>query len=157
MRFIVAFLTLVCSWQALAAPQLVRLDNERKLAAEELLQKPKILVFWASWCYNCSENMKTLLSMYPAEELKNVAVGVSIDESAAAADSYFKKKPYVLPFRDISVLDTNGEWAGELKLQGIPAVLLVNQGKIVKLWYGHIEAKEQQELRSEYAKLVEKK
>src|SRR5687767_3650424 len=106
--------------------KLVSLSSSKTVSPSEVQAGPSLVVFWASWCKGCSENMAALIESSDKDTLSQKMRGISVDETPGAAQSYFEAKPHLLPFHPVSYLDAGGEWAANIKLDGIPAVLLYN-------------------------------
>ena len=93
-------------------------------------QKPTLLVFWATWCPTCVEEIPVLKSWsekYP--ELQILAINV--EEPAARVQAFAKK--YKIHYSIL--LDQEGDVAHEYGLVGIPAAVLLAKGGRV-IYYG---------------------
>ncbi len=96
-------------------------------------ETPVLLVFWATWCPNCVEEipaLNELQSKYSGKGLKILAV--NLEESRKTVEEFVKKQPISYPV----VLDERGKTSNLYNLSGIPiAVLLEKGGKV--LYYGY--------------------
>lgn len=95
-------------------------------------QTPVLLVFWASWCPSCVEEipqLKAIYQKYPKSKLQLVAINVQ--ESQKDVQRFIKEK--ALPYSVL--LDLDGAVAARYDVAGLPAsVLLAKGGEI--LYYG---------------------
>lgn len=93
--------------------------------------RPVLLVFWATWCEACREEIPGLnqLSKQYAGALE--IISINVQEEPADVEAFLKETP--LNYRVI--LDEGGELADRFEVTAIPsAVLLAKGGEI--LYYG---------------------
>ena len=106
------------------------LAGEKVVLSKLSQEKPTLLVFWASWCPTCNEEIPVLnqwAGLYPDLQI----VGVNVQEPAERVRTFVKKRN----IRYAVLLDEEGEVAEQYGLVGIPAsVLLAKGGKII--YYG---------------------
>ena len=90
-------------------------------------QKPILLVFWATWCPTCVEEIPVLndwTKRYPQLQI----LAVNVEEPPARVRTFVEKRKIQYPV----VLDQEAEVAHEFGLVGIPAaVLLAKGGKVI--------------------------
>ncbi|MCG8404850.1 MAG: redoxin domain-containing protein [Phycisphaerales bacterium] len=116
-------------------------------------RKAILLVFWATWCGPCKEEMPTLRKLHDEFAKKGLAViGVSTDKSMPIVKWFFKQQP-----RPYTILhDTKGDVRDLYFVQGIPQTFLIDRsGTVVRAWYGWSGEAEEADIRSELAKLLE--
>ena len=93
-------------------------------------EKPTMLVFWATWCPSCNEEIPILnqwSERYPHLQI----LAVNVEESGNRVRAFAKKKQIRYPV----LLDEKGEVAQLYGLVGIPAsVLLAKGGRVI--YYG---------------------
>ena len=95
-------------------------------------QAPVLLIFWASWCPSCVEEIPQLRNIY--EKYSNdklQLVAVNVQESQKDVQAFIKDKgiPYMV------LLDKDGSVAARYDVAGLPAsVFLAKGGEI--LYYG---------------------
>lgn len=108
-------------------PNLTGKKLELKAAAS---QKPTLLVFWATWCPTCMEEIPLLnewSEKYPGLQI----LGINVQEPAERVRAFVKKRKILYPI----LLDEKGKTAGEYGLVGVPSsVLLAKGGKVI--YYG---------------------
>ena len=95
-------------------------------------KNPVLLVFWASWCPSCVEEIPALNEIqnkFSPQGLKILAVNV--EESRQTVLSFQKKHPMNYPV----LLDEKGNVAEKFGLAGIPAAVLAGKGGKV-LYFG---------------------
>ena len=102
-------------------------DGEKKELASLVQQKPTLLVFWATWCPTCKEEIPTLnewSKKYPALQI----LGINVQESRERVKAFTKRQKMTYPI----LLDEEGETAQRYGLVGIPAsVLLAKGGQVI--------------------------
>lgn len=106
------------------------LEGQKVSLASFTSQKPTLLVFWATWCPTCTEEIPVLndwTKKYPALQI----VGVNVQEPAERVKAFVDQRGIRYPI----LLDTEGEVAGLYGLVGIPAAILVGKDGSV-LYFG---------------------
>jgi len=99
---------------------------------ETLADKVVLIDWWATWCGPCKEMMPVLDKVqekFRGEGL--VLLSVSIDEKRADFDRFIGKRKFGNPV----MWDDRRAWA-EFGVRAIPALFLVDHGKIVGQWRG---------------------
>ena len=91
--------------------------------------KPVLLVFGATWCPFCREEIPHLKDIYAAYGKKGlVLVGIDIQESRAKVSAFANN--YKLPYG--LLLDEKAEVAKNYGVQGIPMLVLIDrEGRIL--------------------------
>ncbi len=93
--------------------------------------KPVLLVFWATWCPNCTEEIPRLNELHKNKpELPILAVNV--DDTRKKIQEFMKKHPITYPV----LLDEKGKATDVYNISGIPVVILLEKGGGV-LYYGY--------------------
>jgi thiol-disulfide isomerase/thioredoxin len=93
-------------------------------------QKPTLLVFWATWCPTCLEEIPVLnewSEKYPGLQI----LAVNVQEPAERVKMFVKKRGV----RYAVVLDQEAEVAYEYGLVGVPAAVFLAKGGRV-IYYG---------------------
>ena len=100
--------------------------------SQEYAKGPVLVVFWATWCPSCVEEIPILnewYDKYTPQGLQMIAVNVA--EPRDRVRDFQKDNPMKYPV----VLDLEGEVANQFGIVGLPvAVLLAKGGKII--YYG---------------------
>ena len=94
-------------------------------------KKPTLLVFWATWCPSCVEEIPTLndwKKRYPEMEI----LGVNVEEPLERVQKFSEKVGFQYPV----VLDEDGEVAQQYDLVGVPATVLIAKGGRI-IYYGY--------------------
>jgi|GEM_PF-774226 len=114
-------------------------------------QKPVLLVFWATWCRPCRQEMPMLIKLHREFGDQGLAViGVSIDDTTETIKSFLKGNP--LPYTILH--DATDEVSQSYHASGVPHTVLIDKsGKVVKTWRGWGGEEEEKEIRAELAKL----
>ncbi|HLD69992.1 MAG TPA: TlpA disulfide reductase family protein, partial [Candidatus Omnitrophota bacterium] len=109
--------------------------------SEAYRQSPVLLVFWATWCPPCVEEIPILndwVEQYGRSGLQIIAVNV--EESFERLVDFEKINPMAYPV----LMDTEGALAPKYGLVGLPvSVYIVKGGEILYYGFGlpsHIEA-----------------
>lgn len=95
-------------------------------------EKPVLLVFWASWCPACVEEIDLLNAWYRRYDSRGLQIlAINVKEGPEEIHTLIEERP----IRYTVLLDQKGEVAQQYGLVGLPTtVLLAKGGKI--LYYG---------------------
>ena len=119
-----------------AAPQVTLADRDGHDVALARLyaDRPALVVFWATWCMPCKQELADLEQLVADKKLAgrlNV-VAVSVDQSTGVLKSFLHKKP--IPF---TVLHDTGGARQKFGGDGVPATFLIDSRGIVRWrWTG---------------------
>ena len=108
-------------------------EGHNVVLSEIYRNQPVLLVFWATWCPSCVEEIPTLNEWQQKESAaKNFRIlAVNVQESASQIQKLFERQSIQYPV----VLDKDGNVSDQYGLVGLPAsVLIAKGGKI--LYYG---------------------
>ena len=94
--------------------------------------QPLLIVFWATWCPSCVDEIPQLNEWHEQLAAKGLKIyGINVGESAQEIKAFMQAQPILYPV----LLDTESRVAARYGLAGLPAaVLLAKGGKI--LYYG---------------------
>jgi len=99
-------------------------------------KEPVMLVFWASWCPNCTQEVpkvNTLYKKYAARNMTFIGVNVGFNDSVARARAFMEKTKMFYPV----LFDKKGNVAKQYKVQGVPTVIVADaKGRVVFKNYG---------------------
>ncbi len=115
-------------------------------------KQPVLLVFWATWCGPCSQEIPFLRELRSEHSTDALAIlAVSSEAKAADLARFAKKKKMTY-----SILhDEKKEVSKAYQASAIPRTFLIDKdGKIVKVWKGWSGDEEAKEIRAEIAKLM---
>ena len=93
--------------------------------SEENHDHPILLVFWATWCPACVEEIPSLnqtLQDYKDQGLK--IAGINIEEEPELMESFLRDHPMNYPV----LLDTQGNVASQFEVTGLPTMSLLAKG-----------------------------
>lgn len=110
---------------------LPNLAGEKQELVSWVNQKATLLIFWATWCPTCVEEIPTLnqwAAQYPSLQI----LAINVQEPAKRVKAFAKKKKIDYPI----LLDEEGEVAEKYGLVGIPAAVLLSKGGKI-LYYGY--------------------
>lgn len=106
--------------------------NKKVKLSEINSQKPVLIVFWATWCPSCMEEIPLLNDLYDRGSSKLEILAVNVQESKNIIQDFLKKRP--VKYRILQ--DSMGEIAMHYNVEGLPtSVLLAKGGEI--LYYGY--------------------
>ncbi|MCP4404336.1 MAG: TlpA family protein disulfide reductase [bacterium] len=94
-------------------------------------EKPLLLVFWATWCPVCKEEIPKLKEMYSTfapQGLEVLAVNVGINDSAAKATRYVEKYDISYPV----FFDEGSQITKQFEVQGTPTIIIVDVHGVVR-------------------------
>jgi thiol-disulfide isomerase/thioredoxin len=114
------------------------------LTVASLNQQPTLMQFWASWCVGCGENMQAVADFQKANPTLGFRyVLINLDQTTQLAREYFRLKPNLKAFEQITYFDKGSAFAEKLELRSIPALFVISKDlKIRQSIYGHIGSKE---------------
>ena len=87
--------------------------------------QPVLVFLWASWCSVCKGAMPGLQTVYEAyapQGFELLAVNMTTQDSAAAAEAYFASQGYTYPM----LLDAEGAVASAYQMHALPTAVLVD-------------------------------
>ncbi|MFH1073911.1 MAG: TlpA disulfide reductase family protein [Candidatus Firestonebacteria bacterium] len=92
-------------------------------------KKAVLLVFWATWCVYCRQEIPDLIKLKEQYKDKNLEIfGVNIQEAPEKIKPFIDRNRINYPI----LLDTKGNTARAYEVQGIPAnVLIDKKGNVV--------------------------
>lgn len=94
---------------------------------------PVLLVFWATWCPTCQEEMPELNEWQETKTPLGLKIlAVNVEESRADVEKFIKLKGLKYPV----AFDSDGKIANAYGLVGIPVVIYLEKGGEV-LYYGY--------------------
>ncbi len=128
--------------------------NDEEIRLTEVLENgPVLLDFWATWCRPCKQALPLFAAIY--DDLKDqgfTLLAISVDDTK----SMNKVKPYVKSNEwEFPVLyDPTSEVLKSFRGRTVPHAVLISQdGRIVKTWIGY-HSGEEEEVRAEIMKLL---
>jgi len=104
--------------------------NGKEVSLKEFKDKKAVLlVFWATWCVYCRQEIPELIKLKEQYKDKNLEIfGVDIQESSAKVKPFADKNKINYTI----LLDQTGDTARAYEVQGIPAnVLIDKKGKLI--------------------------
>jgi len=107
---------------------LKNLDGE-KVSLSDYAGKPIVLIFWATWCPYCEQEVPALKSVYQNYQSQGLVVlAVNSGDSASKVKKYRSSHQINYPI----VLDSNKKISNKYHVSGVPYYYLINaNGKII--------------------------
>ena len=100
----------------------------RKFRLSENKGKPVLLIFGATWCPYCLEEIPRLKEIYADYGKRGlIMVNIDIQESRDKVSRFANK--YKLPYRVL--LDETAEVAGNYGVQGVPTMVLLDRNGMI--------------------------
>lgn len=93
--------------------------------------KPVLIVFWATWCDSCREEIPALNALAQVYPQEMEMVSINVQESPDTVGAFLRENR--LNYRVI--LDESGELADRFEVTAIPSVVLLAKGGEI-LYYG---------------------
>lgn len=106
--------------------------NGQQVSFSELKgEKPIFLVFWATWCRTCKDEIPVLNELYKKFSVMGMeflAVGVGINDSEARVKRFAMKNNLSYPV----AFDAGGKITKEFGIFGTPTVLVIDREGIIR-------------------------
>ena len=102
-------------------------DQEKQLTRQDLIGKPAILSFWATWCPTCLEEHTFLRDF--ADEISIPIYGVNYKDDRKLANEWLLEKgnPYTL-----SIYDGDGRIGLEWGVYAVPELFVIDKDGIIR-------------------------
>jgi thiol-disulfide isomerase/thioredoxin len=107
-------------------------DQKKLLASDDLVNRPYLLNFWATWCGPCRAEFDDLESLWKENNL--VVVGVNQGENRNLVEEFIMT--YEPTFEIVLDLDLN--LSSTYNIRGIPVTFLIYNDKVYDKWIGPI-------------------
>ena len=131
--------------------QLGSVDGKTTIKLSDYTTKPTLLIFWAGWCPHCRDMASVEQKIFSELGTKGVnVVGVSLDSSREAADSFVKSRSLTFP-NAYGGTREGRETVEKYGIRGIPTFFIIDKDGVVKATYSG-EVREET-IRQEFAKL----
>ena len=119
-----------------APPINLVLFNGGTFKTEDPIGKPILVNFWASWCPPCRDEAPMLEKTWLKYSKDVVFLGVAIQDSNTAAESYIDEFSITYP----NGLDLDGKITVDYGVVGLPVSFLIDSaGTIKKRWVGALK------------------
>ncbi|MCS7173775.1 MAG: TlpA family protein disulfide reductase [Armatimonadetes bacterium] len=107
--------------------------DSRELALSQLLGKPVVMNFWASWCVPCRLEMPILEDAAKRHRGRVHFLGVNVLDRPSLARAFVRKLGVTFP----SVLDEDGTVLARYRVVGLPTtVFITRSGRIFEVHAG---------------------
>ena len=94
-------------------------------------RKPVVLIFWASWCPTCREEVpkvNQLAKKYQARGMEFLAVNVGVNDSVERALAFARKSGMTYP----TYFDGSGAISQKYRVQGVPTIIIADRHGVVR-------------------------
>lgn len=109
--------------------------EQQQIPLKQFVGKPTVVNLWASWCPPCHREMPVLAQAQKDFQQFNFVM-LNQGESSEKVQGYLNKNQF--SFQHV-LLDTQGEFAKEMKMFGLPSTLFFNaQGQLVDRHMGEL-------------------
>lgn len=107
------------------APEInINITNGKTTALKDIKTTNVILVFWASWCPNCEQQLPELQN-YIKDKSNITVVAVSLDDDKAKYEEAIKKYPNMLHVCDYKKWE--GKYVNDYYIYGSPTYILLDK------------------------------
>lgn len=94
--------------------------------------KPTILVFYASWCPHCRNEIPSIEKIYKELSPKGLnIIGISLDQQISDAKSFADSQNITFP-NAYGNTDNGSSVINSYKISGIPMIVVLKEGGIIK-------------------------
>ncbi len=105
----------------------------KSMGLADLMGKPSVIVFWATWCPHCRNELPTIQKLHSDLTPKGVNfLGISLDTDAAAAKRLIGADK--ITFAN-TIVSPSSDLAKSFGITGIPAVFILDKEGVVKAKY----------------------
>jgi len=131
--------------------KLEAINGKEPINLTEFTNKPTLLVFWASWCPHCQNELPVVQRLYKELGPKGVnVVGVSVDRNINDARNVIKKLNITFP-NGFAGTESGDRAISGYGIRGIPTVFVIGKDGVIKATYaGEADAGR---LKDDFAKL----
>ncbi len=101
------------------------------LAADGSDSGPTLLVFWATWCAVCKEeipHVQEIANSFKEKGLRVLAINVGVNDSEKRAGKFKQKYKMNYPIS----FDTGSKVTKEYGVMGTPTVMIIDKGGVVR-------------------------
>ncbi len=110
-------------------------DQKKLLSSNDLVNKPYLLNFWATWCGPCRAEFDELELLWNEDNL--VIVGVNVAEETNDVEKFVEGVSSTFEI----VLDQDSSFSSKYNVRGIPVTFLIYNDKVYYKWTGPISPK----------------
>ena len=97
-------------------------------------EKPLVLIFWATWCQSCENEvpaLKKLFSLYQPEGVEFLAVNTGISDSPESVRSFIRKNDITYPI----AFDKNRSVTNLFDIAAVPMIIIADLHGTVRYRY----------------------
>ena len=110
-------------------------DQKKFLSSDDLVNRPYLLNFWATWCGPCRAEFDELELLWNEDNL--AIVGVNIAEETNDVEKFVEGVSSTFEI----VLDQDSSFSSKYNVRGIPVTFLIYNDKVYYKWTGPISPK----------------
>ena len=104
------------------------LFGQKVMSAKIRGDKPVLLIFWATWCQSCRNEvpeLKTLFSLYQPKGVQFLAINTGISDPPSRVRSFIRKHNIRYPV----ALDKNQALINKFDIVAIPMIIIADRGR----------------------------
>ena len=116
------------------------IDNNKYITSTDLKQKNLLIYFWASWCDNCSEEMRMIEKQWNEyKSMDYIFIGVNIFDNYTDASNFVRKNGITFPIS----YNGNNDQVVDFGVIGVPETIFISKNmNMTKKIIGPFDEKE---------------
>ena len=110
----------------------MQINDDQGLYLSDLVNRPILINFWATWCGPCRLEMPEIVRHAAANE-DLLVIAINVQEELAPVEAFASDFDMMMPV----VLDTEGEVRDLYQVRGMPTSIFIDrEGKVSTYWEG---------------------
>ena len=111
------------------------LDGKAIDLGDSLAKKPIMIIFWASWCPVCEDEipkLNELVKKFQGRGMEFIGVNIGVNDSYKRAKAFSVRTKMDYP----TLFDATGTIGEQYMVQGVPTMVLADKNGVIR-FYGH--------------------